>query len=529
MTFDLHQLFGIVLHLVFLLGVMVFLLRVILPVLWEDVRPGATLELDHHVSRGLIRGAGPVGVFRLLVALGFLTTIAVTARWMLAGHLVPELADLQRRYDKRPSSLERVYRKGAIVDHVGRVIVEPDTGTTRGIDKAASFCHVVGYDGPMIGRSGVAGACRERLLGRTFGTFEEAATFTRNIFFRREQRGATVRVTLDRELQRTAATALAERRGAVVALDVATGGVLVMVSSPGYHEDDVPRLLKAQGETSTAPLLNRATQGRYPPGSLLKVMTAAAALEAGLSPEYSSPGGGYLPPGSNLPVRDHEALEDSGWTGRGKIGLTEALVHSSNTYFARLGVELGWERLFQTAMHWGFHEQFTLFEDDAQNRSLQIAASSFPPDMGQVPADVARVAIGQHRILTTPLHMALVYAAIANDGVLVQPRILAETPVRRVGRILRPQTARRLRQALRQVVVDGTGRHAQGTEVAVAGKTGTAENPRGDGHAWFAGFAPAEQPRLCVLVLVENGGYGGKVAAPIAREIIDKAARQGIR
>lgn len=524
----LESLVGGAMHLLFLSGLLLLLVRIAKTVRHE-------------------RSAAPPPPSSRNIAIQFVRTLSVVAfavllwsflRWQMAGHLDRRLAQLQQRFDVRPVSKQRVWLRGSLLDRNGLPIAESyeEAGAMqRGWAHGEAFSHLLGYDDPFFGRAGLEGAFSDELLGRTANSPEEAFFAARNMVVRERQQGAPVRLTLDARLQMTAYRELeGSNPGAVVMLRPQTGEVLALCSYPSFHPTDLNKLLesrrgKPQPAGMEAVLLNRALQGRYPPGSLLKVLPALVALEQGLLPVYESRKEGYMPPRSNKPVRDHEALGSgaASWQGHGKIGLDKALWVSSNTYFAKLGVELGFDAMEEKARGLGFHESFKLFGSPERNSYLGVQASAFPADMGKTAADTARVAIGQHRILATPLHMALLYSAIANGGELLQPSLVLGEAKRPIATVCSAATARKLRRALHGVIEEGTGVNSRIVGLEVAGKTGTAENPHGKGHAWFAAFAPAAAPTVCVVVLVENGGYGGQVAAPIARELLLSAAHLG--
>lgn len=393
----------------------------------------------------------------------------------------------------------------------------------------SDWAHVTGYFSTVYGASGIELA-ENRLLS---GTSDQ-------LFYRRvsdlltgaDPAGASVELTLDPEVQQAAEDALGDRTGAVVALDPSTGRVLAMVSRPTYDPDRLAGLdrsdVVAAWEDLTSdpdrPLVNRAVGGDlYPPGSVFKLVTAAAALESG---SYTPDSVLDAPDVLDLPQTDADLPNAGGesCSPTGEASLADALRVSCNTAFGSLGLALGGQALRDQAEAFGFGRDLSI--------PLPVTPSSVPEDL--TPPQVAQSAIGQYDVRVTPLQVAMVAAAIANDGVVMEPQMISavrdadlsviERPEpREIGRAVSEETADELTQMMELVVDEGTGTAAQIPGVDVAGKTGTAEHGDGseDTHAWFASFAPADDPQVAVAVLVENGGSGGGTAAPVARQVME--------
>jgi peptidoglycan glycosyltransferase len=283
-----------------------------------------------------------------------------------------------------------------------------------------------------------------------------------------------------------------------------------------------------------SPLLNRATQGRWPPGSTFKVVTAAAGLdsgEIGLDTTIDAPG--------TIDVQG-QPVSNSGGQDFGSIGLDTALTNSVNTWFAQLGEQIGAETLFEYMEAFGFGSTPAIDLPADQVETSGVFAENELLGRGDA-VDVARIAFGQERLLVTPLQMAEVTAAIANGGSLMRPQIWSRVvdPDGRTARSLDPsqysrpideQTAAELTAAMEGVVEEGTGTPAAIPGVAVAGKTGTAETPFNEScgggseqnQAWFIGFAPADDPEIAIAVSIEcTTAFGSEVAAPIFREVAE--------
>lgn len=391
------------------------------------------------------------------------------------------------------------------------------------------YAHVSGFYSIAYGLSGIEKSQDALLSGEADSLFWSRVS---DLLAGRDQEGATVELTIRSTIQEAAAKALGDRTGAVVALDPRTGEVLAMYSSPSYdpaalaaHNTAlVSESYRSLADDPDAPLVNRAIAGdTYPPGSVFKLIVTAAALEAGATPETAV----YAPQQLELPLSTSvlgnygdEACVDDGDT----TTLADALRTSCNTAFADLGMNLGWDAIAREAKEFGWGSTLEI--------PLRVTPSRLPEDPDA--AQVALSSIGQYDVRATPLQVAMLGAAIANNGTLMKPYLIASTrePNLRVIDLAEPTVysqpltvdeAAALRDMMVLVVDDGTGRRARISGVSVAGKTGTAQTgiEGEDDHAWFVGFAPADNPSIVVAVLVENGGTGGSVAAPIAKAVLE--------
>jgi len=403
------------------------------------------------------------------------------------------------------------------------------------------YADVTGYYSIVFGRYGVEAAENDYLSGRAPELLPQNLV---DEILGRPKRGATVITTIDAKLQQVARRALGSLPGGVVAMDPRTGEILALVANPSYdpnplasHDPSAVRqarraLLRVAGK----PLLSRASQELFPPGSTFKLVTASAALENGMKPSTSFPN----PPALTLP-NSTSVLHNFGGEhclgGAPRLTLAQALTVSCNVVFGEIGLRLGAAKLVAQAQKYGFDQQVP-FE-------LPFAEGSIPPVSGFAGARsfVATSAIGQQDVLANPLQMALVGAAIANGGVEMEPHVVKEVRdadgrlVKEIkpsvfGRPISARTSAELTAMMESVVNAGTGTAAQIPGIQVAGKTGTAETPSGKPHAWFVSFAPAQNPKIVVAVVVLNGGdlgsdaTGGAVAAPIARAVIEAALRR---
>lgn len=407
------------------------------------------------------------------------------------------------------------------------------------------YAHVVGYKSLVYGETRLEATFDEQLQGKTavqsMQDLEDTLTGG-------EEQGDDLRLTIHHELQQTARDLLAGRDGAIVALNPQTGEVRAMWSNPSYDPNplashdtkEVRRYrLTLDPNSRTSPLISRATSRSFAPGSTFKVVTTAAALEAGYRPDDTFPDPAALLPCEGprergdpcIPQTDQDLTNftRTACTSGGRIDLFTALEISCDTTYAMLGMDV-YEELRGTAEAMGFNEPIPF--------DVGTEASTFP-DVGDdnIPFR-AFAGIGQGDVSATPLQMALVAATVANEGVTPRPRLVRQvidpsggivepfTP-EMLGRAMSAESAARVNEMMQAVVVSGTGTSAQIPGVPVAGKTGTAQTVPGESpHAWFIAFAPADDPQLAVAVVVESSSAGseatgGAVAAPIAKQILE--------
>jgi peptidoglycan glycosyltransferase len=378
------------------------------------------------------------------------------------------------------------------------------------------LAHAVGYYYVSKGDAGLEKQYDDQLAGREN---EFASTIDELLGHRQE--GEDIRTTLDVNAQKVALQALAGRRGAVVAMEPSSGRVRVMASVPGYN----PNLITSpHGIGPGASTLNRTTQGRYPPGSTFKVVTATAAVDSGRYTPNSFISGKSPKIISGVP------LSNFGGETFGMISLTDALTHSVNTVFGEIGEKLGATTLLKYMKRYGFQRKPPL----DYPKDEMVASGAFPMKGCGSGIDYGRVAIGQEcHLFATPLQMAEVAATVANHGVRMKPQ-LVERVVAKDGRVkqsfhpktaavvMSPQSASEVGQMMQHVVEEGTGTAARLQGISVAGKTGTAEIPgTNENTVWFICYAPADNPKMAVAVTIERTqGEGGTVAAPVAKQVL---------
>jgi peptidoglycan glycosyltransferase len=385
------------------------------------------------------------------------------------------------------------------------------------------FSHAIGYAFVSRGSSGLEQSQNDILSG----TGSDLGSFFDEIAGGPSQ-GDDIKTALDPEAQKTAISALAGRQGAIVAMDPRTGAVQVMASQPDYNPNDIPSRYAQLNRQANSPLFNRATQGQYPPGSTFKVVTAAAALDTGK----------YTPDsqisGKNNKVISGVPLANFGGENFASISLTDALTHSVNTVFGEIGEKLGKDTMYQYMRRFGFNQKPPLDYPRPQKFASGVYGKGGKLLNQNDPVDIGRVAIGQERLQVTPLQMAMVASAVANGGKLMRPHMVEKVigPDGRTkdtiggeeqSRVMSDKSASELTQMMRHVVESGTGTAAQLQGIQVAGKTGTAEAPGGFNDAWFIAFAPADNPKVAIAVVVEHAQQsqtGGEVAAPLAAQVM---------
>ena len=441
-------------------------------------------------------------ILALLIAAGMVGIVAHQTRWQLDGMKDPRMVRFLRRYD-RGDAARKLPARGSIFGRTDAVLAAPADGTWRRVyPLGAAGVHPIGYFDRVNGLTGC-----ERVLDSQLSLSSDP-----------------VRLSLDAVVQRKAYELMKGRSGAVVVMRPTTGRILALVSSPGFD----PNHPSSAYEIADAPLLNRPLSGLYAPGSTFKLFVAAAALSKGLDPVYDCPAGGYSPAPNTPPIRDSEAAaaERAGrvWRGWGKLGMDEALAHSSNVYFARLAVALGAKDFNEFALQSRLRDGVGVLRSGGY--SLDSANCGIPDVRRDV--EMAQPGIGQGSLMMTPLAVAMLTAAIANDGVIAEPTLSATAESVLRSRPFTMAAANRVKRAMRLAVVKGTARACDIKGLDVCAKTGTAQTGRAADHAWFTCLAPEKNPKVVVTVLVEHGGFGADAALPIARSLLLECKRQDI-
>ncbi len=443
-----------------------------------------------------------------------------------------------QKVNKRPLFEAQQIKRGRILAADGTVIaksVSEGRGASlryvRRYPQGTLFGHPIGYSFMEYGNVEFERSHNAELVGEEseFSTILEELTG-------QNREGDDVVTNLDTAAQRIALSDLeAAGFGAVVAIEPSTGAVKVMASNAPYNPNRVPneysRLSTNEIET---PLVDRASFARYPPGSTFKVVTAAAGLESGkITPETTINAPGVI-------IDEGHELRNDYTKDWGDISLDTALTNSVNTWFAQLGQKVGQDQLFETMEKFGFGSKPPI--DLPAEETLESGVVSGNQLLHRNdPVDLARVAIGQERLLATPLQIAMVAAAVANKGRLMKPQIwnrVVDSDGRTVDKMdpseysqaVSAKTAAELTTAMEGVVREGTGTNAAIAGVQVAGKTGTAETPgnescgggEAENQAWFMGFVPADEPKIAIAASVEcTEQFGNDVAAPIFKDVAE--------
>lgn len=466
-------------------------------------------------------------VFFVVVFL-FALLVFYTARWT-----VFEARSLnQNALNKIPAQKNAKKPRGTIVTESGRLIARStersDGEYVRRYPMGELFAHPVGYSFAFYGQSGLEKYYDERLTGRT----RSVVSILDQLLGRGgdEQNMVT---NLDRGAQQLAQAQMAGRKGAVVVIEPRTGRIPVYVSIPGYPPGAMGteagvKALNSDEENS--PLVDRISDATYPPGSTFKVVTATAALDSGVMTLDSTVDGNSPQTFASKPLQNDFNQQF------GPTTLERALTFSVNTAFGNIGVELGRARLIEYMKRYGFYEPPPIDLPPGQLLSSGLRGRGGDLLPADANIDLARTAIGQERLAVTPIQMATVAATVANDGVRMEPRLarlfrdeygrrtLNVSP-ERATRVMKRETAAELNKMMRKVVEEGTGGAANVGNLRMAGKTGTAE-VRGGNQAWFIGFAPYDNPRYAVAVTIEKTQeFGGVVAAPIARDVLQYLLR----
>lgn len=433
---------------------------------------------------------------------------------------VPREDVINNAYNARLDTFANQVERGRILSSDGTVLAETRTDEegreTRVYPWGPLFSHVVGYS--VRGKTGLEALANFYLLTCHLNPLNQAVTALAG----EKNPGDRIVTTLDLELQQAASDALGDRKGAVVAMEPDTGRVLVMVSKPGFDPNTVAEAwddITLDGGQE-ARLINRATQGLYPPGSTFKILVLLEYMRE--HPEdYRE---FRFDCGGSFEYEDYRIQCYHG-NAHGSQTLEEAFANSCNGAFASLGLQLDRGGLARTARE--------LFFNQDQPVALAYTKSRFAMEEDADTWQILQTSIGQGLTQMTPLHSAMISAAIANGGVLMNPYFIERVEntagelvktfePSAFGPLMTEEEAGALKEMMTRVVTEGTGSALRTEAYQAAGKTGSAEFETGkETHAWFTGFAPADNPRLAVAVIVEEGGSGGQTAGPVARQIFD--------
>lgn len=445
-----------------------------------------------------------------LVMMGYFTVYALTHKEEL----------LNNSYNNRQQLLVAQNRRGSIMASGGEILAETQVsegGTeTRIYPYGNLFAHAVGYVDK--GKTGIESQMNYYLIHSNIPAVEKV----RNELIGEKSPADNVYTTFDVKMQEAASKALGIYKGAVIAMNPQTGEILAMVSKPDFDPNEIALIWdEIVEDAESGILLNRTTQGLYPPGSTFKIVTALEYIRE--NPDsyqnYHFSCNGHFGDGNSVINCYHGS-------NHGAVDLKKAFAKSCNASFANMGLMLDKESFSDTLDSLLFNQELPLSCVYNQSK-LQITSQDTNDDMMQA-------AIGQGKTQITPMHLTMITAAIANQGKLMKPymveRVVSADGIEikkkkpeKFGELMSPQEAAVLTEYMTEVVESGTGTKLSGLSYTAAGKTGSAEfsNQKEESHAWFTGFAPVEKPQLVVTVIIEGAGSGGDYAVPMARRVFD--------
>ncbi len=448
-------------------------------------------------------------IIRALVAIALL--FLALATYLLWFNMFRAKDVYTNSYNQRQWESEQRIKRGSIYSSDGELLAETkigdDNSRTRSYPRGRLYSHIIGYSSQIYGKTQLEMSKDDELVGKN----------NIGISIGDIKPGNNLHLTVLDYLQEYAYERLEGRQGAIVAMEPTTGQILAMVSLPDFDPNTIEEDWEGIMEDESSPFLARATQGLYPPGSTYKIVTSAAVYENGRTTETFDDPGVFKQGDVEVKNYDGEAF--------GPIDIKTAFEKSSNYVFCTLGYELGAENVRIEAEKFGINKDPD-FDIPMLKSEIQYSRMS---DL-----DAALVSIGQGGLVMTPLQVAMMASAVANGGKMMKP-YLVETVTTENGTVIGqtkpsvlyesigPACAAYLSDMMVGVVREGTGTTAQIDGITVAGKTGTAEAEGDKDHSWFVGYAPAESPKICVAVLLENNGTpGGKTAAPIARDVMNR-------
>lgn len=427
---------------------------------------------------------------------------------------------LNNSYNGRQKVLVAQNRRGSIYSANGevlaRTVVDENGEEIREYPYQNLFSHVVGYAGN--GRMGIEDQVNYYLINSNAPLSQKA-----NVNLEEEKYpGDDVYTTLDVNLQQVASTALGVYQGAIIVTDPTTGRILAMVSKPDFNPEEISRIWEdILSDENSSVLLNRVTQGLYPPGSTFKIVTALEYIR-----EHPNNYGSYSYTCNGSIRRGEDRIQCYHGSVHGTVNFVKSFAKSCNTSFANIGLTLDRDSFANTLSDLMFNSALPLDMNYSKSRV----------DMGSEisDSDMMQASIGQGTIGVSPMHMNMITCAIANQGTLMKPYVVdrvensAGSVVKSFSpsvyrKIISEQEAEALKSLMEDVVTEGTATRLKGLSYTAAGKTGSAEygTVKGESHAWFTGFAPVENPEICVTIIIEGAGAGGDYAVPIAKRIFD--------
>ncbi len=455
----------------------------------------------------------------------FLVLFAVAIGYLGYFTATSEQEMINNSYNSRQEILLSRNYRGTIFSRDGEVLAETvlddEQNETRKYPFGNLFSHVVGYS--TQGRMGVEALANYYLINTSTSLNNKVANDMAGV----KNPGDNVYTTLDVQIQEVADSELSIYRGAIIVTEVSTGKVLAMVSHPNFDPNEIQEIWDSLVENdSSSVLLNRSTQGLYPPGSTFKIVTALEYIRENPTSydQYSFNCPGYFSSNGSRINCYHGS-------SHGQVSFTRSFAKSCNSSFANIGMGLDREAFADTLEDLLFGKELPL--------TLAYVKSSTAVSADISQDSMMQTSIGQGVTQITPMHLNMITCAIANNGILMKPyfvdhvendagNIVKSFKPASYGRLMSEEEAAVLTQLMTEVVENGTASKLSGLTYTAAGKTGSAEynNIKGDSHAWFTGFAPAEDPEVCVTIIVEGAGSGGDYAVPIAKRIFDAYFRE---
>jgi len=454
-------------------------------------------------------------IFWLITLIFFLILVAMAKLVFMDRQEISSSA-----YNPRINYVDNSVKRGNIRDSNGDILAESienaDGSYTRNYNRSRMAAHITGYSSK--GKTGVEAAENFELQK----VHNEVLQRINNIIKKEPIQGNDVVLTVDMDIQSIAGNILGNKKGAIVVMEPSTGRILALQAYPDFDPNTVAQNWEFLKDDEDSSLVNRATQGLYPPGSTFKVITALAALQ------YYNDWKDFTYECTGEAVFENKVIHCYNNRVHGTVDMKKAIATSCNCYFAELGKRVGAENIRKKAEDFYFNENYPFV---LAHSTSQVALQKKSEEN-----EIVETAIGQGKTLATPLHMAMIASAIANDGIMMKPYIvdhiqyyngdISKTTVpEKLKQIISVEEADIITDMMISCVAEGTGTAAQIYGVDVAGKTGTAENATGSDHSWFIGFAPANDPKIAVAVMIENANQGGS-ATPIAGKVLQAALQK---
>ena len=454
-------------------------------------------------------------IFWLITLIFFLILVAMAKLVFMDRQEISSSA-----YNPRINYVDNSVKRGNIRDSNGDILAESienaDGSYTRNYNRSRMAAHITGYSSK--GKTGVEAAENFELQK----VHNEVLQRINNIIKKEPVQGNDVVLTVDMDIQSIAGNILGNKKGAIVVMEPSTGRILALQAYPDFDPNTVAQNWEFLKDDEDSSLVNRATQGLYPPGSTFKVITALAALQ------YYNDWKDFTYECTGEAVFENKVIHCYNNRVHGTVDMKKAIATSCNCYFAELGKRVGAENIRKKAEDFYFNENYPFV---LAHSTSQVALQKKSEEN-----EIVETAIGKGNTLATPLHMAMIASAIANDGIMMKPYIvdhiqyyngdISKTTVpEKIKQIISVEEADIITDMMISCVAEGTGTAAQIYGVDVAGKTGTAENATGSDHSWFIGFAPANDPKIAVAVMIENANQGGS-ATPIAGKVLQAALQK---